>query len=103
MDGGRWRRLCGQASPVVIVQDDRFDAIASVTICAFTADPTDAPFFRPLVEPNGANGLLESSRLMADKITTMSRSKLGRRIGMLDHADIVRLDRAMLTFLGLIG
>jgi mRNA interferase MazF len=29
----------------VILQDDRFDATASVTICAFTTNPADAPLF----------------------------------------------------------
>lgn len=33
----------GKPRPAVIVQDDRFDATASVTICAFTSDPADAP------------------------------------------------------------
>lgn len=40
---------------------------------------------------------------MADKITTVSKSKMGRRLGRLEDADRVRLDRAMLTFLGLAG
>ena len=38
----------GKPRPVVIVQDDRFDATNSVTICAFTSDPTDAPLLRLL-------------------------------------------------------
>ena len=36
----------GKPRPVVIVQDDSFDATDSITICAFTTDPTDAPLFR---------------------------------------------------------
>jgi mRNA interferase MazF len=31
---------------VAIVQDDRFDATDSITVCAFTTDPTEAPPFR---------------------------------------------------------
>jgi mRNA interferase MazF len=38
---------------------------------------------------------------MADKITSIPRSKLGSRMGRLDDDDVVRLDRAMLVFLGL--
>jgi len=34
----------------VIVQDDRFDATASMTVCAFTTDPTDAPLIRLVVD-----------------------------------------------------
>jgi mRNA interferase MazF len=32
----------GKPRPAVIVQDDSFDATDSITICAFTTDPTDA-------------------------------------------------------------
>ena len=42
----------GKPRPVVIVQDDVFDATDSVTICAFTTDPTEAPLFRLPVESN---------------------------------------------------
>jgi mRNA interferase MazF len=93
----------GKPRPVVIVQDDRFDATTSVTICAFTSDPTDAPLFRLAVEPNEANGLRTISRLMVDKITTVPKAKLGIRIGALADSDIVRLNRAMMVFLGLAG
>ena len=34
------------------------------------------------------------SNLMMDKITTMSKDKIGERIGRLDDADIVRLNQA---------
>ena len=89
--------------PVVIVQDDRFDATDSITVCAFTTDPTDAPLFRLPVTPNERNGLRSPSRLMVDKITTVAKTKIGARVGRLDDADIVRLNRAMLVFLGLAG
>ena len=39
--------------------------------------------------------------LMVDKITTVPKSKLGKRIGRLDDRDIVRLNQALLVFLGL--
>ena len=93
----------GKPRPAVIVQDDRFDATASITICAFTSDPTDAPLFRLAVEPNERNGLRTVSRLMVDKITTVPKSKVGTRVGTLDDEDMVRLNRAMLVFLGLAG
>jgi mRNA interferase MazF len=88
---------------VAIVQDDRFDATESVTICAFTTDPTDAPLFRLRVEPDEINGLHEPCSLMVDKVTTVPRSKLGERIGRLDDEHMVRLARAILVFFGLAG
>jgi mRNA interferase MazF len=91
----------GKSRPVVIVQDDAFDATDSITICAFTTDPTEAPLFRLPVESNERNGLHSSSRLMVDKITTVPKSKVGERIGRLDDVDVVRLNQALLVFLGL--
>ena len=91
----------GKPRPAVIVQDDSFDATDSITVCAFTTDPRDAPLFRLPVEPSARNGLRATSRLMVDKITTVPKSKLGARVGQLDDADILRLIQAMLVFLGL--
>ena len=91
----------GKPRPVVIIQDDRFDATASVTVCAFTTDPTEAPLLRLVVEPDDMNGLHERSSLMVDKITTVPRSKLRERIGRLSDEEMLRLGRATLIFLGL--
>ena len=93
----------GKPGPAVIVQDDSFDATSSVTICAFTTDPTEAPLFRIPIEPSEKNGLRGSSRLMVDKLTTVSKERLGHRVGRLDDTDIVRLNRAMMVFLGMAG
>jgi mRNA interferase MazF len=91
----------GKPRPVVIVQDDAFDATDSITICAFTTDPTEAPLFRLPVESTERNGLRSSSRLMVDKITTVPKSKVGERIGRLAEEDVIRLNQAMMVFLGL--
>jgi mRNA interferase MazF len=91
----------GKPRPAVIVQDDRFDGTASVTICVFTTDETEAPLFRLLVLPSERNGLRSASRLMVDKLVTISRGRLGERIGHLDDEDVVRMNRAILVFLGL--
>jgi mRNA interferase MazF len=93
----------GKPRPAVILQDDRFDKTASITLCAFTTDPAAAPLFRLLVEPTERNGLKSPCRLMVDKITTVSKAELGSHVGRLDDKDIVRLNRAVLVFLGMAG
>ena len=93
----------GKPRPAVIVQDDSFDATASVTVCAFTTDPTEADLFRIPIEPSEHNGLRSASRLMVDKLTTVPRGKLGSQVGQLDDEDVLRLNRAILVFLGLAG
>ena len=57
--------------------------------------------FRLSVEPTDRNGLLATSRLMVDKITTVAKSKVGAQIGRLDDEYILRLNQAILVFLGL--
>jgi mRNA interferase MazF len=91
----------GKARPAVILQDDSFDGTESITICAFTTDDTDAPLFRLPVEPNERNGLRVPCRLMVDKVTTVPQSKVGAHIGRLDDEDVLRLNQALLVFLGL--
>jgi mRNA interferase MazF len=91
----------GKPRPVVVVQDDSFDATDSLTICALTTDETEAPLFRLVVQPNDRNGLRLACRIMVDKITTVPKSKVGARAGRLDDEDILRLNQAMLVFLGL--
>jgi mRNA interferase MazF len=40
---------------------------------------------------------------MVDKMTTVAKSKLGKRLGRLSDEDVVRLNRAMMVFFGLAG
>ena len=91
----------GKPRPVVIVQDDRFEASHSVTVCALTSNPADAPLFRIVLSPSHGNGLHEDCRVMVDKIATVRRERLSRRIGSLSDTDMRRIDRAILVFLGI--
>jgi mRNA interferase MazF len=91
----------GKPRPAVIVQEDRFDSTSSITVCVFTTDPTEAPLLRMLIEPTDRNGLSSASRLMVDKVTTVPKARLGKRIGKLNDEDVFRLNRALTVFLGL--
>ena len=93
----------GKPRPAVILQSDHFSATASVTLCLFTTDAVNAPLLRIEIAPSSGNGLSETSWLMVDKIVSVRREKLGRRLGRLAAKDILRLDRALTVFLGLAG
>jgi mRNA interferase MazF len=97
------RGYAGKPRPVLILQDDRFNLTESVTVCPFTTNLTEAPLFRLPVEPSNGNGLRVPCCLMVDKIVTVPRAKIGRRAGRLDDEDMVRVNRAVLLFLGLAG
>ena len=87
--------------PVLIVQDDRFDATDSVTICPLTSDPTEIPLLRILLDSESGSQLAQPSRIMVDKLTTMPRSKLDQHIGEVSDTDMLALSRALVVFLGL--
>ena len=53
------------------------------------------------IEPSRGNGLRVVCRLMVDKITTVPRARIGARVGKLPEEDMVRLNRAVLVFLGI--
>ena len=92
----------GKPRPVLILQDDRFDATDSVTSCPFTSDPATATFRVP-VEASPSNGLRTQSFAMTDKISSLPRTRLRDRIGRLDSADMAKINRAVFVFLGLAG
>jgi mRNA interferase MazF len=93
----------GKPRPALIVQDDAFDVTASMTICPFSTHELDAPLIRLAIEPSERNGLRADSFVMIDKVTTVSRSKIDSYIGRLSDEDILRVNRALLVFLGLAG
>jgi mRNA interferase MazF len=101
VSGGR--TYAGKPRPAVILQDDRFDATESITLCPFTTGFVDAPLVRLPIEPTPDNGLHVPSRIMVDKLTTVPRTRMGRRLGTLAPADMIRVNRAVMVFLGLAG
>jgi mRNA interferase MazF len=88
---------------VLILQDDSFEDTGSVTICLLTSHAMDAPLVRPAIEPSPDNGLRETSYAMVDKLTTVKRARLGRRIGTAAPPAMTAVSRAILVFLGLVG
>ncbi len=86
--------------PALVVQDDRFDATESLTVCPFTSNDVDAPLLRVPVTPDEGNGLDRHSFLMVDKITTVRRSNAHAVIGRLEATALVEFERRLLVFLG---
>lgn len=92
----------GTPRPVVVLQDDRFDATLSITVCPLTTTAVEAPLVRVAIDVSDTNGLREQSQLMADTVTTMPRENLRVRLGRLADEDMLRLNRAVTVFLGLV-
>jgi len=86
--------------PALIVQDDRFDATDSLTVCPFTSTEVDAPLLRVPVTADEENGLDQDSFLMVDKVTTVRRSNAHKVVGRLEATTLVEFERRLLVFLG---
>lgn len=94
------KHYASKPRPVLVIQDDRFDATDSITICPLTSDPTEIPLLRiPLTEQEGQ--LAQPSSIMVDKITTMPRAKLGDHIGTVSESTMLTLSRSLIVFLGI--
>ena len=93
----------GKPRPVLIIQDDRFDATDSITLCPLTTTVAVIPLMRIPLQPNKTNGLAAPSSIMIDKITTVHRSKLGQCIGKVSTTEMLQLERGLLVYLGMTG
>lgn len=89
--------------PALIIQDDRYDATDSVTVCPLTTRDVYAPLLRIDVEPTDTNGLRQPSYIMVDKTTTTRRTNVRSRLGSLTTAQMIRVERSLLVFLGMAG
>lgn len=91
----------GKPRPAVVVQTDALPAsYSSAIICPVTSTIIDLSF-RNAIEPTKDNGLRVPSQVMADKIITVPRTKIGTRIGTLDRKDMQRLNEALAFLLAL--
>jgi len=91
----------GKPRPALVVQDDAFDVLASVTVLPLTGTLSASSLVRLTVEPTPQNGLQQPSQIMVDKAGTVDRRRIGRSIGRIDP-ELMRVADAMLArFLGL--
>lgn len=86
---------------MLIVQSDLFAGHPSVSVLLVSSEIVDAPLIRIEIQPSERNGLLDPSQILADKIFTVKREKVGSVIGQIEDEVMVSVNRAMLVFWGL--
>jgi mRNA interferase MazF len=91
----------GKPRPALVVQDDAFAALESVTVLRLTSDLRNAPLVRITMQPSAGNGLHLASQVMVDKAATVPRKRLGERIGRADPATMAAINDALSRFFGL--
>ncbi|WP_346926736.1 type II toxin-antitoxin system PemK/MazF family toxin [uncultured Arthrobacter sp.] len=103
--GELWTVSGGTYAPkprtVLIIQDDLFAASESITLLPLTSQLTDAPLLRLTVEPGQLTGLESVGQIVVDKLTTVRRANLGRRVGRVDAKTMVAVEQSLAIFLGL--
>jgi mRNA interferase MazF len=91
----------GKPRPALVVQSDLFNDHPSLTIAPVTGTIVDAPLFRVTVEPSATNGLRAISQVMVDKLTTVRRDRVAQSVGQLEEAAMLRVNRALVLWLGI--
>lgn len=91
----------GKPRPAVVVQSDLFAEHPSVTLLPVTSELRELPLFRIPIEANETNGLTRNSEVMVDKIQTVSRAKIGARIGSLPDGEMLAVTRSLALFIGI--
>lgn len=93
----------GKPRPALVVQSDLFNEThASITVVPITSEIVDAPEFRLTLDPSPDNGLRRVSQLMIDKLVSVRRERVGTVVGRLDAATLIRVNRAMAVWLGIV-
>ena len=92
----------GKTRPAVVVQSDIVNPThASVVICPITSFLIDSPLFRLEILPNKKNGLIKKSQIMVDKIISIKRDKICKRVGVISVKDQDSLDNAIKLWLSI--
>ncbi|VFU09130.1 type II toxin-antitoxin system PemK/MazF family toxin [Methylocella tundrae] len=93
----------GKPRPALVMQSDLFAELPSAIICPLTTTlRDDADLFRLEVSPSPRNGLREISQIAIDKLTVVPIAKIGDVIGQADDALLLRVNRALALFLGIV-
>lgn len=90
-----------KARPVVIIQSDEISGFDSVVLCLLTTYESSGIPTRVRVEPTVQNGLEKTGYVMTEKIASVSRAMLGRRIGMLEEEVMREVSEKVAVVLGL--
>ena len=92
----------GKPRPAVLLQSPAlYGAGVPVPICPITSHPLDAPLLRIPLAAGEATGLRARSWAAIDTVQTIRPHRIGARIGHLDAAAMLQINRALVVFLGI--
>jgi mRNA interferase MazF len=90
--------------PALIIQNDIGNEYSQVTIvAAITSKLSATPYpVEVVVAPSKGNGLSAPSAIQLSQVRSVDRERLVRRLGSLDAAAMLKVDRALKISLGLV-
>jgi mRNA interferase MazF len=91
----------GKPRPALVVQDDAFAELPSVTVLQLTSDVHEEHLIRITVQPDRHNNLNKPSQVMVDRAMTVPRTRAGQVFGCVDGETMAAVDVALLRFFGL--
>jgi len=94
---------CGKKPrPAVVVQANTFlEDHASITVCLITSQLTGLALFRLPIPADERTGLLKPSEISIDKLQTVWRQRVGRRIGSVTDDIMFNVDDALRRWLAI--
>lgn len=82
--------------PVVVVSNDQNNEFAwTVTILPITSKKIDKIYPFETALPKGTGNLPKDSKVKADQIRTLDKSRLVSRLGRLGHQEITQIEKAI--------
>ena len=88
--------------PCLVVQRDSANAVSPTAIvCAVTDAKDSAGDVLNIVVPAGDSGLSKRSRVVCNQIRVVDLKRFGERIGRLDHATLLAVERGLRAILDL--
>ena len=91
----------GKPRPALIIQSDRFNEHATVTVLPVTGTMVAAPLLRVTVQPDASNGLQKPFQVMVDKAMTVKSDKVGSAFGRIGADALIVVERCLAVFLGI--
>lgn len=91
----------GKPRPALVIQSDRFDEHATVTVLPISSTLIDAPLIHIDVRPTARNGLRTPSQIMIDKAMTLRRERIGPPFGEAEDQLMLEVGRLLAVFLGI--
>ena len=88
--------------PVVVISNDKNNEFAgTVTVLPITSKSLKKRYPFEVYLPKGTANLPKNSKVKADQIRTLDKSRIVKFIGMLDSGDITRIETAVRIYLDL--